>query len=326
MATRLGDTGTTEQLGCGSPISAAPGASFGRFEATRVLGRGAMGVVIAAYDPELDRSVAIKVLEAHGDADARARRLQGEAQAMAKLAHPNVVSIYEVGRTGDQLFIAMELVDGITLDEWLDEVRPWREIVEMFIAAGRGLQAAHDSGIVHRDFKPANVLVGRDGRPRVGDFGIAIRGSGDARRGIGTPGYMSAEQWTGGEIDSRSDQFAFCVALWRAVWRQAPFRDDDHETLCRAVVTGPRPVPPHGPPRWLGPLLVRGLEREPAARWPTLGALLDELGRRLTIRRRVSWLGVAASTVAAATAMVIVTSTRDVDAPCTAPTDRVERV
>jgi len=220
----------------------------------------------------------------------------------------------------------MELVDGITLDAWLDEPRSWRAIVEMFVAAGRGLEAAHDSGIVHRDFKPANVLVGRDGRPRVGDFGIAIRGSGDDRRGVGTPGYMSGEQWTGGEIDARSDQFAFCVALWRAVWGQAPFRDDDHATLRRAVLTGPRPVPPRRAPRWLGPLLVRGLERDPAARWPTLGALLDELSRHLAIRRRVSWLGVAASAIAASSAVVVVTSTRAGDAPCAAPTDRVEPV
>jgi serine/threonine protein kinase len=152
-----------------------PGAHFGRFVVLDTLGMGGMGLVLAAYDPQLDRRVALKLLRPDklGGATAR-QRLQREAQAMARLAHPNVVTVFEVGAVDEQIYIAMEYVEGETLRAWLKrEERAWPEVVELFAAAGRGLAAAHASGLVHRDFKPDNVLVGQDGRVRVTDFGVA---------------------------------------------------------------------------------------------------------------------------------------------------------
>jgi serine/threonine protein kinase len=138
-----------------------------------------MGQVYAAYDPELDRKVALKLLHGHVDAGDRhaAERLHQEAQAMARLSHPNVVTVHEIGGHAGSIFIAMELVAGVDLGRWLAaEPRPWRAVLDMFRAAGEGLAAAHDAGLVHRDFKPANVLVGDDGRARVADFGLVHTG------------------------------------------------------------------------------------------------------------------------------------------------------
>jgi eukaryotic-like serine/threonine-protein kinase len=220
---------------CG-PSGGFTGVSFGRFIATHVLGQGGMGVVLAAFDPELDRNVAIKVLlPIRLTKDESGEQLQREAQAMARLNHPNVATIYEVGRANEHLFIAMELIEGGTLKGWLEtEPRGWREILAMFVAAGRGLEAAHAAGLVHRDFKPENVLIGRDGRPRVSDFGLVAEGiaidgaelqaaeitGALTSRGIaaGTPAFMSPEQWAGTPSDSRGDQFSFCVALWTALF------------------------------------------------------------------------------------------------------------
>src|SRR5690606_14002911 len=216
-----------------------------------VLGEGGMGVVYAAYDEDLDRRIAIKVLrDSYGDAAARERMVR-EAQAMARLSHPNVVQVHDVGDQGGQLYVAMEFVKGMTLRTWLSEQdRPWREIRAMFVQAGRGLAAAHAEGLVHRDFKPDNVLIGGDGRARVADFGLAgAAGVPDSdseslpdsvviRVGrqsafntaltlagtiMGTPAYMSPEQHRGVATDARSDQFSFCVALWGAIYGEPPF-------------------------------------------------------------------------------------------------------
>ncbi|MCA9637679.1 MAG: serine/threonine protein kinase, partial [Myxococcales bacterium] len=150
------------------------GATIGRYLVLARLGAGGMGVVYAAYDPELDRKVAVKLLRSGGhDPRGRARLLR-EAQALAKLAHPNVVAVHDVGTVGAQIFVAMEFVEGMTLRRWLAaRPRAWPEIVEVFVAVGRGLAAAHAAGLVHRDLKPDNVMVGSDGRARVMDFGLA---------------------------------------------------------------------------------------------------------------------------------------------------------
>ncbi|MBA2538411.1 MAG: protein kinase, partial [Deltaproteobacteria bacterium] len=193
------------------------GTKIGRYVVGETLGMGGMGIVYAARDPELHREVAVKVMRpdfarAHPDA---AKRILREARAMAKLAHPNVVAVHDVGTIDTQLFVAMERVSGTNLREWLGAApRTLAEIVKVFTEAGRGLVAAHDAGIVHRDFKPDNVLVGTDGRARVTDFGLAHEAGEDDDSMVGTPAYMAPEQHEGRNVDARTDQFGFAVALY----------------------------------------------------------------------------------------------------------------
>jgi tetratricopeptide (TPR) repeat protein/predicted Ser/Thr protein kinase len=309
----------------GAPLER--GRLLGRYILLDRLGSGGMGAVYVAYDPELDRKVAIKVMHAgpgvDASADKRARLLR-EAQAMARLTHPNVVAIYDVGTFEDQVFIAMELIDGETLGDWLKRARPsWPEVVQIFIAAGRGLEAAHQADIVHRDFKPDNVLIGADGRVRVLDFGLArqianaepltapprrvaappqglsldhptqdLLHSQVTRYGavIGTPAYMSPEQHLGAPADARSDQYSFCVALYEALYGQRPFDEETYLALIAAVTRGaPRPPPrAHAVPSGLAAIVLRGLETDPARRHPTMSALLAELSRDPQARRRRS--------------------------------------
>ncbi len=318
-------------------------ATYGRFISLGVIGRGGMGLVLRARDPELDRHVALKLLapSQYGEADPTSvQRLHREAQAMAKLQHPNVVTVYEMGQIGAERFIAMELVEGTTLRRWLaDGGHPWREIVAAFVQCGRGLEAAHAAGLVHRDFKPENVLIGADRRPRVTDFGLVASGVpfgsselGDVStsseltvRGavIGTPMYMSPEQWTGQEVDARTDQFAFCVALWEGVFGQRPFEGTSASELRAHVLTGKvRPPPRTHPARKpLEDILRRGLAPEYTARWPSMTALLAVLDR--PHRRRWPWaagaVGLAGSAAAAA---VLLTATPASD-PCPDPRSKL---
>jgi tetratricopeptide (TPR) repeat protein len=273
----------TLSLGGGESASAsAPGGTIGRFIVERTLGSGGMGVVVAARDPNLERTVAIKLLRSGGDEEGRTR-LGREAQAMARVQHPNVATVFEVGTVGEQLFVAMELVDGPTLKGWLRErPRGWREILRLFAAAGRGLEAVHAAGLVHRDFKPDNVILGSDGRPRVSDFGLVGSGGKPDALGSGsvtlshggTPGYMAPEQLRGETCDARSDQFSFCVALYQALYGERPFPDDAPEEARRAPTA--RPKKGEVPAR-LFDVLARGLQHDPAARFPTMDALLVEL-------------------------------------------------
>jgi len=319
----------------GAGTGSAPGARFGRFVVLGALGAGGMGVVMSAFDPELDRKVALKLLHPRvGAVDDARVRLQREAQAMARLAHPNAVTIYEVGRAGEHLFIAMELVDGTTLRGWLrDGVRSWREILALCVAAGRGLEAAHAAGMVHRDFKPENVLIGRDGRPQVSDFGLAESGlhrDGDSLGVAGTPSYMAPEQWLRGELDARTDQFAFCVALWTALYHQAPFVGETAAELREAVLANRRRPPPAavGVPSWLAPILDRGLSIDASKRWPSMTVLLGELERRASARRR-GWIGLGATALVASAAALTIAMTGRHAAPvevCPAPTARLDPV
>jgi serine/threonine protein kinase/tetratricopeptide (TPR) repeat protein len=278
--------------------------SIGRFVVTGKLGEGGMGVVYAAYDGELDREVAIKVLRTIGsDSDQARARLIREARAMARLSHPNVITIFDVVAENDRVFIAMELVRGVSLRRWVS-VRPrtWRSILESYVDAGRGLAAAHRAGIIHRDFKPDNVLVGEDGRVRVLDFGLA-RAAGPSQHPpvvpppvsgdmpvdrititgavLGTPAYMAPEQWRGGSVDARTDQFAFCVALWEALFGARPFIGDVPTVLATKVMAGDiGPVREQGDvPTWLIRVLRRGLAPDPADRHPTMDALLEVVAR-----------------------------------------------
>ena len=268
------------------------GMRVGRYEVESFLGAGGLSLVYVARDPELNRRVALKLLKSESQA-----RLSREAQAMARVAHPNVVAVYDVGEWNGRVFIAMELVDGIDVRAWLKTPRRLVEIVDAFREAGRGLAAAHAAGLVHRDFKPENVLVGADGRVRVTDFGLAEPIDTPMSDGIsGTPAYMAPEQLRGENVDARTDQFAFCVALYEAVYGERPFAGNDYDSLRAAVLAGElRPAPSRSRvPRTLRQILVHGLSSRPGDRFPTMEALLAALGRdRTRIPRRVGAVAVA---------------------------------
>ena len=280
-----------------------PGAAVGRYVILQQLGAGGMGVVYAAYDPELDRKVALKFLHvsAYDRRDGDRMRLRREAQAMAKLSHPNVVMVHDVGEHDGAVYIAMESVDGRTLRRWLTQQRrSWREVLAVFIAAGEGLAAAHAEGIVHRDFKPENVMVGDDGRVRVMDFGLAAPTSTGKIRSLsadeasaplaplsqrlsrkqvaGTPAYMAPEQYQDFEVGRPADQFAFCVALWEGLHGERPFRSDSPLSVVAAASSGVRPRPPGSRvPGWLRRAVERGFAVDPTKRWPSMEELLAAL-------------------------------------------------
>ncbi|WP_170136045.1 serine/threonine-protein kinase [Nannocystis exedens] len=281
----------------------AAGDEIGDFTLLRRLGEGGMGVVFAAWSHKLARRVAIKIPTRSLDEVVRARIIR-EAQSLAQVDHPNVVRVYEIGEEGENLFIAMELVEGVTLRKWQTEApRGWREIVQMYLQAGQGLAAAHHEGLLHRDFKPSNILVDGEGRVRLIDFGLArMRDSsrdiaatvdGDEPSGpefvltsrAGTPRYMAPELYdTGATVDARSDQYSFCVALWEALFGELPD--------WRRSAPQPRAVP-----AWLLAALRRGLALDRADRFPTMDALLAELTAGLQPRRRrpLAVVGLAAA-------------------------------
>jgi tRNA A-37 threonylcarbamoyl transferase component Bud32/tetratricopeptide (TPR) repeat protein len=297
---------------------------FGRYVVLQQVGAGAMGVVLAAYDQLLDRKVALKLLRADiVDSEEGIHRMRREAQAMARLSHPNVAQVYEGGEVDGQLFLAMEFIDGVTLRSWLGErPRGWQEVLAVLVQAGHGLAAAHAAGLTHRDFKPENVIVGSDGRVRVLDFGLS-RGHGSSLRPLlditrqnfadvgvtaagsmlGTPAYMSPEQFHGDEADARSDQFGFCVAVWEGMYGRRPFDGADVRTLRANVLNGELVPPPAGTqvPAWVRRIVERGLSTVRGERWPNMDALLAALARDPgRARRRWAAGGLAAVCVAAA--------------------------
>jgi len=314
------------------------GSALGRYIVLNKLGGGGMGVVYAAYDPELDRRVALKLLRsdpAEGSKQEGAReRLLREAQAMARLSHPNVISVHDVGTLGEQVFIAMELIDGRTLTRWLkEENRAPRRVLEVLIQAGKGLAAAHAGGLVHRDFKPDNVFVAKDGHVKVLDFGLAraaedlashaptipprLEAFGSStprvlearltRTGAfsGTPAYMAPEQFLGKTTDARTDQFSFCVALYEALYGERPFSGDSVEALAQQVTSGKvkDPQKSRRVPGYLRPILRRGLRTNPDDRFPSMELLLRELGKdpRVLRRRALAVGGVALALAAVGT-------------------------
>ncbi len=305
------------------PEARAGAERLGRYVLKERLGAGGMGVVWAAHDPELDRTVALKVLRADVwraelQEDGKARLLR-EAQAMARLAHPNVVTVHDVGSIDGQVFVATEFVDGWNLRQWLAEKpRGWREVLRVYLEAGRGLSAAHDAGLVHRDFKPDNVLVGKDGRVRVADFGLArptdrpepappdqspTSGSRLAMQVtelgqvLGTPAYMSPEQHAGRPLDARSDQFSFAASLYEGLYGELPWASRSSTAAMHvSIALALHREPPAGAkvPRRLRRVLLRALSPEPDQRYPSMRALMAELGKA-SRAPAWAWVGLAAA-------------------------------
>ncbi|MEM6292539.1 MAG: protein kinase [Myxococcota bacterium] len=282
-----------------------PGSTLGRYVILGHVGAGGMGVVLQAYDQTLDRRVALKVLHASVSQDPEHHaRLVREARSLAKLSHRAVVGVYDVGEIAGQVFVAMEYIDGPTVRAWLRMApRSTAEILAVFRDAARGLIAAHDAGIVHRDFKPDNVFVDGKGRAHVGDFGLAVpSGTSGARSGdatlddirvteagvvMGTPAYMSVEQHAGAAADHRTDQFAFCVSLYEALCGVRPFQGTNGTELCASIQAGVIPPPPPnvGVPKRVHRALERGMRWRAADRHPSMRSLLAQLRPRTRDRR-----------------------------------------
>jgi serine/threonine protein kinase/tetratricopeptide (TPR) repeat protein len=379
------------------------GAAIGRYVVLGRVGFGAMGEVYGAYDPELDRKLAIKLLRVrnlNGTAGDRNRLLR-EARAIARLSHPNIVVVHDVGSIGDRVFIAMEFVEGTTLRVWMHaEPRRWRDVLRVFVAAGRGLECAHAAGLVHRDFKPENVMVGRDGRVRVMDFGLvrlldmfqpdaepaaeaaeaeeAATTAADApaaaptdplastgiepdnvdatldlskdpagalRRRIdgtpsadpsltdtgamlGTPAYMSPEQFQGKLADASSDQFSFCVALYEALYDQRPFKGSRIPELAQSLLNEePKPPPENSAvPTWIRRATRRGLSRLASDRHPSMKELLLALEREPGSRRRQIALGAATAVALVVGGVALRGAAIRNRATCQAPMQRFEGV
>ncbi len=337
-----------------------PGDTIGRFVVLQRVGEGGMGVVYAAYDPELDRKVAIKLMRSDvaasraGDLE---NRLLREAQAMARLSHPNVIPVYDVGTVDGQVFVAMEFVEGKTLSQYLRAQEGWRPAIDAHLQAGAGLAAAHAAGLIHRDFKPQNVLVSNDGQVRVLDFGLArpsgqseppqapvpgaveVPASSRSPSGrplletpltqsdlvLGTPAYMSPEQFSAGVIDARTDQFAFCVSLYEALYGTRPFAGETVQELVDAIAAGQVQPPPRGskvPSRFFR-ILKRGLAAKPDDRFPTMTVLLAELRRDPGAKVRRAAAGVAVLSVIGAAVAFSVWSGRQQRTLCTGAESRL---
>ena len=339
-------------LGAADGRSSQRPATVDRYLLEQPLGSGGNGIVYAGHDPKLNRPVAIKLLGSAGCKDpAGTDRLLREARALARVEHPHIVSVYDVGKTEEEdgVFIVMERLAGPTLAQWHDSPQArraggWRLAIELYLQAGRGLVAAHAAGLVHRDFKPANVMRDASGRVKVLDFGLvwhtrsddgsiptdpvsaeygaatssgAGAGTTDGDRltqtgaTMGTPVYMAPEQHLGKPATVASDQFSFCAAVYEAVFGLHPFPGADAAEIATAKLTGVMtPIPEERRvevPREVGDILMRGLAARPSARWPTMDALLEAL--RVTVQpppKRARWAVAAAATVVAVgTAMVL---------------------
>ncbi|HXU68747.1 MAG TPA: serine/threonine-protein kinase [Polyangia bacterium] len=313
-------------------VTLSVGDSVGRYRVLEVLGAGGMGVVYGAFDPELQRKVALKLVRAEiTDAELRAR-LWREAQAMARIRHPNVITVFDVGTWNDQMFVTMEVIDGWTLTSWqAARSRSVDEILRVFVAAGAGLAAAHAVGLVHRDFKPDNILIGGDGRVCVTDFGLARVVAVDAeieepsspdatvegeltRQGavVGTPAYMAPEQMRGTPPDGRADQFSFCVALFEALYGVRPFPGKSLGELERAIFDEERLRPRRkGVPANVRRALARGLGYAANERFDSMDALLRALRPAPRMLPAGVVAGIAAVAVAAVAAVAGVTHWRD---------------
>lgn len=309
-----------------------PGTQFGRYVIKKVLGEGGMGVVYAAFDPSLNRKIAIKVLRvAKGDpavdTQAARSRMLREAQAMAMVGHPNLVQVFDVGTYSDDVFIAMEYVDGGTLRDWTAEKgRSWEEVLRVYLDAAKGLAAAHRRKLIHRDFKPENVMVDGDSHVRVMDFGLArSTGGSDVSNTLlstpnvlnapltqtgmimGTPAYMAPEQFLAENTDHRTDQFSFCVALFEALYGHRPFGGDTMSQLARNVMRGTIELPgKHPAPGHVLDALLKGLQCDVADRHDSMDVLIDALTTAPdTTATKPSWIWPITSGAVLATGMLL---------------------
>jgi tetratricopeptide (TPR) repeat protein len=342
-----------------APAGLAPGRELGGYVVGELLGEGAMGRVYEAWQRELDRKVAIKVLH-----DQSTAKLLKEAQAMARLDHPNVVGVYEVGTVDDAVYVVMDLVTGDTLRAWAPKRTP-AEITRVLVEIARGLAAVHAAGVIHRDIKPDNIIVGSDGRARLGDFGLA-RGAGNIRGGnqvsasstsfedtvvatpgdasrhavslganavpagtavAGTPVYMALEVLKGGAATAASDQFAFGVTAYEIIAGERPFTGKSWDALARSVE---RDQPPQleTVPGWLDAAIRRCLAIDPAKRWPSMTALADHLAERAQ-RRKPIWIAgaAAAAVIASGVTFAATRGSQDPSGPtCTAGADEIAAV
>ncbi len=304
------------------------GTLLGRYVVLERIGAGGMGVVYAAYDPSIDRRIVLKLLHAGPEGTGSVGQRMREAQAAARTQHPNVVAVHDVGTFDDLVFIAMELVDGGTLRQHLAAARPpWHQVVRLYLQAGRGLAAAHAAGVIHRDFKPDNVLVDRSGRVRVTDFGLArmavdLAPAGDAvtppgprnstlraTSVAGTPGYIPPEVLAGKPADARSDQYSFCVSLYEGLYGTRPSREGALTSAARSPV-----------PRAVHAIVVRGLAPAPGERHPSMEALLQALDAAAFPRTRRKAF-VAAGAALAVASVAVVTAARPT--PCTDAASRL---
>lgn len=310
---------------------------LGRYVLLERLGAGGMGTVFTAYDPQLDRKVAIKVVHPGSSTTRASERLAREARALAKLSHANIVTVFDAGVVGAEVFIAMELLAGRTLMEWCAPGRTWREVRDLLLSAARGLAAAHEAGLVHRDFKPANVLIGDDDSVRVLDFGLAHSMTeagyelGSPASGgnlstlttvgnlLGTPAYMAPEQLLRGVSDAWSDQYSFFVTFYEALYGQRPCHTGDLAQLMRAMsnLKLADSPPRRGVPMWLHRTLVRGLSSRRESRFPSMAAVIAELQSDRSARRRRIGLVVAGLLTTATVGAVTARSLAPVTAPRT---------
>ena len=305
--------------------SGEPAKHYGRYVVLERIGSGGMGEVFAAWDPDLDRRVALKRLRFRSLRPTHKARLLREAQAMARLRHPNVIAVHDVGRLDDEMFIAMEFVDGKTLRKWAESKPSVAEVIAVYVQAARGLGAAHREGMVHRDFKPDNAMLDADGRVQVLDFGL-VAASGDAESNpeigtdldaaagsprsiesdsrkasltstgsvLGTPAYMAPEQYGGAATDARTDQFSLCVALYEALHGHRPYQGSTVAELAAHVLGGEMVAPSNRSlPRWLSHAVERGLKTNPDERFASMEALIEALSYDPSRARRLAWMGVA---------------------------------
>ncbi|HTJ41954.1 MAG TPA: protein kinase [Kofleriaceae bacterium] len=301
--------------GTGGPV---PGQTWARYVVLDALGAGGMGAVWSAYDPELERTVALKVLHDELLGRASQERLRREARAMARVSHPNVVPVFDVGEHAGRSFYTMELVRGQSFKDWAKTQRSWREVAAVFVEAARGLAAIHAAGLVHRDVKPGNLLYGDDGRARIADLGIAMSApelidapeavplvATTTLRHAGTPAYMAPEQLRGDAGDALSDQFSFGVALWELLHGKPPFRGESIDARLASIEEGPSSV--RDVPAWLDAAARKAMALAPADRFADVATL----ARVLEGPRARRWpivagaIVIAAGAAAAATALFV---------------------